>query len=401
MSKQWVVVLALAILLGMGLIWLLDYSMPGDAEQENAWVLPAMSEQINDINALDIVAPGGAVAVSLRRVGEPTQEGQDSTLRWRVVQRDSFEADFARVFELLRDLAELQQTEARTSNPDWYARLGVQSVGESDASGRRLDFPLSAVPSLIVGQVDPTGQGSYVRVDDQVQSWLADRVLELPIDPVQWLEPSIMDIPASDIEQVIVRHPDGETVQIRNAGTENSDFVVLNVPEDRQAGPAFQRTALANGLRGLNLEDVQAFDGAVPDSAVRVLFTTNDGLNFVASVFEQATANDETEIDANASNSDSGYWIHFTVSAETTAVDAETADSAAPTLSADEEVASAPSEQAVSVDQQQENQRLVNAVAVDARLSPWLFRIPQRRFDDITPRFEDILEPLPETESEE
>ena len=381
MSKQWVMILAVAIVLGLGLIWLL--SMPDKLEPTKARVLPAMAEQINDISALDIVAPGGAIAVSLRRTGESDEDGAGS-LRWRVVQRDGYEADFARVFELLRNLAELEQTEARTSNPDWYVRLGVQPVGEANASGRQLNFPLNDVSSLIVGQVDPTGQGSYVRVEDQAQSWLADRVLELPVDPVQWLEPGIMNIPASDIEQIIVRHPDGETLQLRNAGTENDDFVLLDVPEDRTAGPAFQRISLANGLRGLNLEDVRSFNDQIPENAVRILFTTNDGLNFIASVFERLE-----------SEGSSSYWIHFNVSAEGIDEDVGADEAQTEVAEADSGAEQQPE------DQEQQNQRLVSAVAVDARLSPWLYQIPERRFSDLTRRIEDLLEPLPETEPAE
>ena len=409
MNRQWVVALALATVLGIGLIWLLDHPVSGDAEQSSPLLMPMLAERINQIEALDIVAPGGAVAVSLRRVGQVTEtEAESSTLRWRVVQRDGYEADFAQVFELLRALAELEKSEARTSNPEWYARLGVQDVGATDASGRRLDFPLNELPSLIVGQVDPSGQGSYARIQDRAESWLADRVIELPLDPVQWLEPGIMDIPAGDIEQVIVRHADGETVQIRNAGTEQDDFVLLDVPEDRQAGPAFQRTALANGLRGLNLEDVRAFDGEIPESAVRVLFTTEDGLNFVASVFQQQPNADDGAVEPDSAV-DPAYWIHFNVSAETIAEDlsAEIAQEHSPSEDELAEAAATESEAAElagsesidheqSVDQQQQNQRLVSAVAVDARLSPWLFRIPQRRFDDLTRRMEDLLEPLPQ-----
>ena len=396
MNRQWVVALALATLLGIGLIWLLDHPVSDDAQQDSELVIPELSGQINQIEALDIIAPGGLVAVSLRRVGQVAEETESSTLRWRVVQRDGYEADFTRVFDLLRDLAEVEKSEARTSNPEWYARLGVQDVGAPDASGRRLDFPLSELPSLIVGQVDPTDQGSYVRVQDQAQSWLADRVIELPLDPVQWLEPGIMDIPADDISEVIVRHADGETVQIRNAGTEENDFVLLDVPEERQAGQAFQRTALANGLRGLNLEDVRAFDGEIPESAVRVLFTTQDGLNFVASVFQEERSANAVEVES-ALAAEPQYWIHFSVSAETIAEDLSTEAAEEPALPEDEsaglDVESAEAQQAA--DQQQPNQRLVSAVAVDARLSPWLFRISQRKFEDLTRRMDDLLEPLP------
>ncbi|MEM1080557.1 MAG: DUF4340 domain-containing protein [Pseudomonadota bacterium] len=436
MSRQWVIILALVAFLGIGLIWLLNTPVPNEATIEDGHMLPALRANVNDIQALDIIAPGGAVAVSLRRVGDVEAE---NSLRWRVVQRDGYEADFARVFGLLRDLAELRQAEARTANPDWYQRLGVSDVGSEQATGRRLDFPLNDLPSLIIGQLDPTGQGSYARLDSDAQSWLLDRVIELPLDPVQWLEPSIMDIPASDISQIMIRHADGEIVELVNAGTEQSDFVLLNVPEQRQAGPAFQRTALANGLRGLNLEDVRAFDPEqVPIDAVRVLFTTHDGLDFVATLFEQANSDDDADGPA-AESVTTTYWVHFSISA-TAAVASESTESAGASQAADSAVdgqADPESDRGAELQAAVEagvpgvpdasetlvgdalasartvedehhvdsataayNERLVNAVAVDARLSPWLFAIPQRKFDEIVLRLEDLLEPLPEPDTQ-
>ena len=53
-------------------------------------LLPALAGSVNDVEALDIVAPGGRVTVSLRRDDE----------RWRVAQKDGYEAEFAQVLEL-------------------------------------------------------------------------------------------------------------------------------------------------------------------------------------------------------------------------------------------------------------------------------------------------------------
>lgn len=398
MSRQWVIVLALAALFGLSLIWLLNQPVPDDEMAGGDLMLPALNASVNQIQAFDIVAPGGAVAVSLRRVGDVDQP---DSMRWRVVQRDGYEADFARVFSLLRDLADVQQAEPRTANSEWHARLGLQEMGQSEASGRRLDFPLNEVPSILFGQVDPTGQGSYARLQNNDQSWLLDRVIELPIDPVRWLEPGIMDIPSSDISEVIVRHADGEIVHVQNAGTEQDDFVLLDVPEDREAGPAFRRTALANGLRGLNLEDVRAFDPSlVPESATRAMFTTEDGLDFVVTLFAEGAENESIDSEAPAG---SAWWVHFSVSAASE-------PDMDPAMTADEDPASsalaadAPADNAAanvsddSASEAEANERLVNAVAVDARLSPWLFRISERKYNEMSVRMDDLLEPLPETE---
>lgn len=325
-------------------------------------LLPGLAAVVNELDSLDLVAPGGEVTVSLRRDDE----------RWRVAQRDGYEAEFAQVLDLLRALAEAGVAEAKTARPSWYGELGVQDLSEPDATGRRINFPDRDVASIIIGQTDPSGEGSYARRADEERSWLLDRVIEVPVDPVSWLEPGIMDIPSEEISEIIVRHPDGETVRLRVAEDDDRSVVLMGVPDGREPGPMFKRNALANGLRGLNLEDVRRFESPAPDEAVRVLFRTIDGLNFVADVFER----------------DEAYWMHFTVSAENvpTAAEVESPDA----LGEEDESG------LESGLQPDEGRRLADAVAIEARLSPWLFQIQERRYSDLTQRMDDLLEPLEE-----
>ncbi len=329
----------------------------GDDPAEGGPLVPNLADAVNDIEALDVVAPGGEISVTLRRDEE----------RWRVQEKGGYEAEFAQVVDVLRTLADARLEEPRTTSPQWYPRLGVQDIAEPDATGRRVDFPGRDLPSVLIGQADPSGEGSYARRVGEAQSWLIDEIVELPVDPVAWVEPAVMDIPAGDIAEVIVRHADGETVQIKGAGEDDRQFVLMGVPEGREAGDAFERTSLANGLRALNLEDVQRFEPPVPDDAARVLFTTTDGLNFIADVFER----------------DDRYWIHFTVSADD-APASQRIDAGAEQAAGDDDAADGAGRGAES---------LADAVAVDARLSPWLYEIRERRYEDLTPRMEDLLAP--------
>ena len=110
-------------------------------------------------------------------------------------------------------------------------------VGTHTCTARRSD---GCPDSLSIGQVDPSGEGSYARRADEAQSWLLDAVVEVPVDPVAWLEPGIKDIPSSDIAQVVIRHADGEVVRLDRAGEEGGEgspaFVLRDVPEGRAAG---------------------------------------------------------------------------------------------------------------------------------------------------------------------
>lgn len=355
MNRSLVLGLAAAVLVAVGLFLLLDQDAPTESTSGGA-LIPGLAQRVNDIDALDVVAPGGAVAVQLRREDD----------RWRVMERDGYEADFRQVVDLLRVLAEAQRAEPRTSNPELYSRLGVAGIGSADATGRRIEFPGSGLPAVIVGQVDPTGEGSYVRLAEEAQSWLADKVIETAADPVSWLEPSVMDIPAADLIRVDVRNPDGGRVRLQKAG-DGGEWVLRDVPEGRSAGPAWQREALANGLRGLNLDDVRRFVPPHPEDASIAELVTADGLAFTANVWREGE-----EDDASA-------WVHFTV-AEAPSTDADANDAAA--------------DESDSADETDRAERLASAVAVDARLSPWAFRIPAARADDLTPGLEDLLEPV-------
>ena len=342
MSRTGLIVLAVVTALVVaGVAWL---SADRDREPEppaGGPLVPGLADQVNDIEAVDIRAAEAGAHTRLRRERD----------RWRVLEKDGYEADFELVHDLLRDLAEGRRAEARTDNPAHFARLGVDGADES-GGGVQVEFPGRDLAGLIVGNPDPTGRGRFVRLIGESRVWLSDRFLDIPALPVDWLERSVMDIPLEDIREIVIRHPDGDTVRLMGTGPELNEFVLANVPDGREAGPAGRRNAVARGLSGLRLEDVRRHAPPLPDGAVGVLFTTRDGLNFVASLFED----------------EAGRWAHFTVSAEIEA-------------SADDEPAEDPAE----------TQLLIDAVAVDARLSPWEFRIRDRRFEDLTVRLEDLL----------
>lgn len=351
MSPRWLILLVATLVALVAVFWLSgrpDSDPVGEGVGEP--VVPALSGLVNEIDEMTVTAAGGEVVATLKRDED----------RWQVVEKQGFEADFAALRTLLRDLSEASRVEAKTANPEWYGRLGVSDVSEPDAIGARLDFPGTELPGVIVGKTAPARTGQYVRLADDERSWLVDRALEVPGETVQWLSRSIMDIPAADIASVLVRHPDGGTVRIESTGeAPDSPFVLMNVPEGREAGQPWRLRGVANSLAGLQLQDVRRFDeSVVPEDAVRALFTTVDGLNFVATLF----------------GGEAGKWVHFRVNAEV------------PAMAEDEHLAA------------EDSDTLTGAVAVDDRLSPWLYRISDQKFETMTRTLEDLLAPVEEEE---
>jgi len=331
-------------------------------------LLPALSERVNAIEALEIIGTDGETVATLHRARE----------RWRMQEKHDYEADFARIHDLLRELARARRLEARTDNPDWYGRLGVATPGDGEGSGVAVRFPGTDLPGLIVGRPDPAGIGRYVRLEEGSRAWLTGQDLDLPAERMEWLERAIMDIPAADIRAVTIRHPDGDEVEIRPGDEEGITWVMLDPPAGREVKPAWQLRQTASVLAQLNMEDVRPHEPAIlPEDAVEAVFRTRDGMVFTARTFSD----------------EDGNWVHFRVS-EDESSDRGEAPAESQTRVDNDETAEAQEDPGGATMTEQE----LDVVAVDGRLAPWQFAISEDRYERFRPTTAKLLVAPEETE---
>ena len=338
-------ILSLGVLTLIALVLALIVAAPDRPQDDSpaSELVPALADQVNAIERYRVHFPDGRDVITLFREGQ----------RWRIEEYHGFEADFEAVADSLRLMAQSRRASPRTSNPEWFSRLALNEPGAPDGAGMMVSFPELALPSLIIGELDPQGQGHFVRLAGDEQAWQADRRIDLPTRPIDWLQRSIMDIPASELVSVTILHPDGDQVRLRAADESGEDWVLMNVPEGRNAVAAWQRRAPANGLSSLRLDDVAPAIN-LPEASIRALYVTRDGLNFVASLFrDESTPSD-------------GGWLQFEVSAE---------PDASPGVDSDQRL-------------------LADAAAVNQTLSAWRYKIDQSRFESMTRRLESLLEPV-------
>ncbi len=312
---------ALAIVAGIALLG------ERPAGRDEALLLPELKGQLNDVRRVVITGPGNKPIATLERGAE----------LWTVAERNNYPADVGRIRKNLLALAEARIIEEKTSNPEFYERLGVQDLADEGAGGVQLTLAAEQeLASVIIGQA-PAGSSdySYARRAAEPVSWLITGQFDLGKTSGEWLDRSLTDISPERIASVTISHPGEGTLRLsRPAATtaastaaesaapdEALEFVVDGVPPGRELSYPGVATTIAAALAELQLEDVHTRDvlGATPGKPVVARFVTTDGLVVETSAWRLAdgtritflaSGEGEAGKEAEAINARLGGWVY-------------------------------------------------------------------------------------------
>lgn len=335
-----------------------------DAGFERTPLLPGLQQQVNELDWLRVVGAGDAVIVTLQRAED----------HWRVEELHGYRADWARLRSLLADLAQAQVIEAKTTNPEFYERLGVEDVAAPEAAGVRVEFGESSeLPAVIVGKRAEGRDGRYARLQGEAQSVLIDRVLDLPAAREDWLDKAIVDIADSEVVEFEIRHADGERVVARKVSADDESFQLQNVPEGREITSAWSVDSLANSLASLKLEGVAPDDEVDWGGAVRFGLVTADGLRIDIDLATREAPGGGAEAAAE-------HWIRLQAGLYQTALESAV------------EVAPAANGEADGSSVEDTGGAAERAAEINTRVSGWAYRIPQYKYDSMSKRMVDLLQ---------
>ena len=383
MTTRTVTVLAAALVV-LGAVAMLAQYDPQPPAPGGGLLLPGLAGDLDRISQVSVVGAGSDPVATLVR-------GDDGS--WTVAEKDGYPADVEKVRQTLISLAEARIVEPKTANPDFYDRLGVEGVEDGAAGGLAVTLTGADTPvNVIVGDAEGASQ-AYIREADRAQSFLVDRNPDAGSETTDWLATEILAVPGSRMARVTVTHPDGETVSVSKADSEQSDFDVEEIPPGREVQYASVANVMGNVLSNLNLQDVEP--GAETDEPVTVTeFVTFDGLAITA---ESVEREDEP-------------WVAFRAEYRPPAEEPEPEDD--PVQEADAANAAGEVEDEVEADTEGADVAAVEAeaggtdvaaeaLALDQRLSPWRYRIAGYQFDQMTRRLDDLLRDLPEETADE
>lgn len=289
-----IMAIALAVLAALAALFTIDDGRPAGRGE---LLLPGLKANLNDIDRVTVTGSGNAAIATLVRSGEG----------WTVEERNGYPADVGRIRKNLLALADAVIVEEKTSNPEFYARLGVDDVADPNARG--LQLTLSGTgndAALIIGDTD--AGTTYVRRVGEATSWMVTGSFDLSRLTAAWLDRSLLDIAADRIREVAIAHPGGETVRVRKADGDDG-FTVADIPKGRELTGPWVAGNIAGALANLSLDEVETREILDQESGKPVVttFSAVDGLIVETSAWRVA---DGTRVTFTASTTeDAGEGI--------------------------------------------------------------------------------------------
>jgi hypothetical protein len=384
--------------------WITSSQKPvSESAEQTKTLLPGFRDQVNDVNSITFTGAEGKVLATLKR-------GSDG---WAVADRNGYPADVAKLREFLLKLADATVLEQKTSNPKYYADLGVGDVKDKDAGGVlvTLEGGKQAV-KLIVGNYNgAAGGGTFVRREGEAQSFLVKGNLTVDKSVANWEKKDLSDIAAARIRQVAITNPDGKTLKVYKDQSGDANFKVADVPKGREVSSDFVANPIGALLAGLRVDDAfpakdqppadkvykahyAAFDGLTVD----VLAWVKDGKDYAQFTAALDNAAAAAHADAEQAKAKADY------DASVQAANKRVAEEKSTTGTQAEANAKAASDTevtkplALSDPAKDKEQRLKassdEVAALNKTFAGWTFVLPSYKFSNVDKGIDDMLKPL-------
>ncbi len=352
------------------------YQQETDAIPEReALVFPGLLSKVND--ATEIKGTSNGESFTLRLV--------DSA--WVMPEKSSYPAHADKVHQLVVGAADLKRLEPKTSNPELYAKLGLDDPTSAESESVQFTFQDASgntMAAFVLGQDRPArGNPSlteyYVRLPDDPQTWLVEGKLPRGKRALDWLDKSILSLDRGRIREVRVTHPDAEQVVVRKSEPTQSDYALVGMPENMAIDGQWRVNDIGRGMSDLELDDVRDEADLPQDAASGYVLelVTFDGLKIT---MRTTTAGEETYARLEAVFDESAVTPESTAK---TGADGQDSESETPPASASESEKEKHDPQAVKAE----------AESLNDRWRGWLYKLPQYKASYFAKRSDDLLKP--------
>jgi hypothetical protein len=237
-------------------------------------VFPGLLERIDRLATIAVRSRDGEVTI--QRLGRG----------WGLKERNGYPVPSERIKETVLGLAALEKVEPKTTQRGRYEQLGIEDVGSPSGKSREvtlLDDQGAVLARLIVGKqaYGLAGEGGlYVRIPEEERAWAVRGSLPLGAAPRDWVERTLIDIPADSVKEVKISHPDGQKVTVTRGAGNGESLALSGMPAGARLKRPDDLDAIAGALASLSFDDLRpnASLDFPKDKTLRANFVTSDGL---------------------------------------------------------------------------------------------------------------------------
>ncbi len=223
--------LLLAILSLVLLSQLLTLDELNDSDDEAAALLPGLAVARNEVDRVLVTRLGKEEVLSI------IMDAQG----WHLKEKSGYPVNFTSLVEFLDAVTEARLTEQKTSKASFHPQLGLAESGEADEIGTQIDIQAGNKTFTFIKGIESSSQtGTFIRYPEETQVWLANRTFNASVDPLDWIDPIVINL---DAERVVrVEMIQGDKVQLA-AAREGSFTQTAEGSSDHLAEGSFTQTA--------------------------------------------------------------------------------------------------------------------------------------------------------------
>ena len=246
-----------------------------------------------------------------------------------------------------------------------------------------------------IGTANAATEESFLRTQDNPRVWLVSGKVPRHRIASAWLNDTLLKINPQRIRQVTVQHADGETVKVLKNAPEETSYILIDLPADREINAPYHIHALATALADLNLSDVKRVD-AVDFSTPELTATleTFDGMRLTIRSIKE---NERTFIQLQASFEPKLVWAADTTAAnETKSNESSTPQAGSETAATDTNAETSSTQDALlNTDEVKTHIERINK---DAAL--WAYEVSTFSIDNLRKRMNDLTDEIKTPDSQ-
>ncbi|MEM7617165.1 MAG: DUF4340 domain-containing protein, partial [Pseudomonadota bacterium] len=357
--------ISILLIISVGLAGLLIYQEETAKFVKNQDPYPALfpnlTEQTNNINKIEITQNENMI--TLLRL--------DSD--WVIKQKHNYPVNLAKIKQMLVNLTSSKLQRQKTANTENYEKLGLDKV---NATNIKLFGNENKIVDLFIGDFNIQLDGTYIRKNNNAQTWLTSGDLYVETDSSKWLRNEILSVSPDNIKKLVITQPGNQQLIIYKHNQTQTEYNIDSIPVTKILTDKTELGNIISVIENFNLQNI------MPASSV--IFSAE------STVISKFYTFDNKEITINLATIDKKYYAKLSVSDFSNEISTDTASDNNIKADAD-----------IIVDNESGNDADIKAINVpvsfdvdelNKQLADWAFIISDSDYMLLTKKMADLVE---------